>query len=157
MLSAASLKTWLDFAAQPETDLRRPAIRILEQLETPRLPPRTLAAALGRAQDPGLDPELRADSIRLLALGPDPDERLLQRLVVPDEPEAVQAAAVRALARTDGAGLTTFLLAKWRELPPQARNAAGHILAQDGESLARRGRCRTVDGPRTAPQAFDHA
>ena len=136
MSSAASLKTWLDFAAQPETDLRRPAIRILEQLETPRLPPRTLAAALGRAQDPGLDPELRADSIRLLALGPDPDERLLQRLVVPDEPEAVQAAAVRALARTDGAGLTTFLLAKWRELPPQARNAAGDILAQDGESLA---------------------
>lgn len=136
MSSAASLKTWLDFAAQPETDLRSPAIRILEQLETPRLPPRTLAAALGRAQDPGLDPELRADSIRLLALGPDPGERLLQRLVVPDEPEAVQAAAVRALARTDGAGLTTFLLAKWRELPPQARNAAGDILAQDGESLA---------------------
>ena len=33
-------------------------------------------------------------------------------------------------------GLTTFLLAKWRELPSQARNAAGDILAQDDESLA---------------------
>ncbi|MDE0166054.1 MAG: HEAT repeat domain-containing protein [Bryobacterales bacterium] len=136
MSSATSLKTLSDFAAQPETDLRGPAIRILEQIETPRLPPRTLTAALGRAQDPGLDPELRADSIRLLAIGPDPDERRFQLLVIPDEPEAVQAAAVRALARTDDTGLTTFLLAKWRELPPQARNAAGDILAQDDESLA---------------------
>ena len=60
----------------------------------------------------------------------------MQRFVVPDEPEAVQAAAVRALARSNDASLATFLLAKWRELPPQARNAAGDILARDDESLA---------------------
>lgn len=136
MSSVTSLKTLSDFAAQPQTDLRSPAIRILEHLETPRLLARTLTAALRRAQDPGLDPELRADSIRLLALGPDPDEQRFQLLVVPDEPESVQAAAVRALARTDDVSLTTFLLAKWRELPPKARNAAGDILAQDDESLA---------------------
>ena len=136
MSSTTSLKTLVDLAVRPAKDLRSPAVRILEQLETPRLPARTLAAALGRAQDPGLDPELRADSVRLLALGPDPDEQLLQRFVAPDEPEAVQAAAVRALARTDDATLAAFLLAKWRELPPQARNAAGDFLAQDDETLA---------------------
>ena len=134
-LSDTRLKVLLQLTELPETGLRRPAIRILERLEAPNLTATTITAALGRAQNATLDPELRADSIRLLALGAAPDEKLFKQFLEPNEPEAVQTAAVRALGNTDNRNLAAFWLAKWRELPTQARAAAGDALARDDSSL----------------------
>jgi len=134
-LSAAALSTVTQLAAHPEGGLRGPAIRIFRQLKSPQLPARVLASTLGRAQDVDLDPDLRADSVRLLALRADADANLLKRLIEPKEPEAVQAAAVEALGDTDEEDLPAFLLAKWRELPTKARNTAGGILARDDDGL----------------------
>lgn len=139
-LSTSGLPLLAQLAASPEVSLRRPAIRILERVEVPKLSASALAAALGRAQDAGLDAEARADAVRLLALGADADETLFKRLLQPYEPAAVQAAAIRALDRmtdpADNGDLGPFLLAKWRALPTQARGAAGDALARDDETLS---------------------
>lgn len=138
-LSTSVLPSLAQLAASPEVNLRRPALRILEQVDAPKLSASALAAALGRAQDPTLDAEVRADSVRLLALGADADETLFKRLLQPYEPAAVQAAAVRALDRAtdreDNGNLGPFLLAHWRALPTQARAAAGEALAKDDQTL----------------------
>lgn len=134
-LSSASLATLAQLAARPESTLRRPAIRMLEQLESPPLTARTFAAALGRAQDAALDSDLRADSLRLATFNADTNADLLKRFIEPQQPEAVQEAAMEALGDTESDDLPTFLLAKWRELPTKARNAAGDILANGEDNL----------------------
>ena len=54
-------------------------------------------------------PNLRADSIALIALDdPAPHEELFKKLIDPKQPEAVQAAAVRALSRVRGAEIGSF-------------------------------------------------
>ncbi|MDA1314639.1 MAG: c-type cytochrome [Acidobacteria bacterium] len=134
--STTQLHSLVKLAGAPDPSLRSPAIRILEQVEGPKLSATALTTALGRAQNPTLDPELRADSIRLLALGSDPNEALFKRFLQPNEAGAVQAAAVRALGRdTDNDSLGPYLLTKWRELPTQARAAAGDALARNDQTL----------------------
>jgi putative heme-binding domain-containing protein len=135
--ATAQLPSLIKLAEAPDANLRTPAIRILEQIEGVKLPATAVTAALGRAQDATLAPELRADSIRLLALGSTSDENFFKRFLRPNEPAPVQAAAVRALGR-DAANdaLGPYLLGKWRELPTQARAAAGDVLARGDKTLA---------------------
>jgi putative heme-binding domain-containing protein len=51
--------------------------------------------------------------------------------VDPREPEAVQAAAVRALGNAPGAEAGLFLLSRWRSLTPPVRNEAANALLRD--------------------------
>ncbi len=134
-LSAAAFSMVAPLAAHPEESLRSSAIRILQQADSPQLTAPTLAAALQRAQDVNLDPGLRADSVRLLVLNADTDTNLLKRFIEPQQPEAVQVAAVEALGDNDDEALPAFLLAKWRELPTKARTTAGGILVRNDAGL----------------------
>jgi len=60
--------------------------------------------AVATAADKSADPDLRADSIGLIALaGPQPHEALLKKLIDPHEPDQVQAAAVRAAGHAKAA------------------------------------------------------
>ena len=134
-LSPAALKAVAEFAARSEAGLRLPAIRILRQAESRQLPADALAAALGRAQDSNLDPDLRADSLRLLALSGNTTADLLKSFVEPKQPAAVQAVAIQTFGDTESEDLPHYLLAKWRELPTEARNAAGDILANGDDNM----------------------
>jgi putative membrane-bound dehydrogenase-like protein len=116
----------LQLFASPAPSVRRAALRLLER--TGKGPPETtLARAAKTAVDPRADAVLRADSIGLLALGP-PDEALLKRLVEPREPEAVQAAAVRALGRIPGDTVGAFLIERWRAMTPAVRSEAADAI-----------------------------
>src|SRR6185436_17163664 len=68
------------------------------------------------------DPDLRADSIGLIALaGPQPHEALLKQLIDPHEPDQVQAASVRAVGKLKGDDIGKFSLSRWRALTPDGR------------------------------------
>ena len=84
------------------------------------------------ASDRRTAPELRADSISLLALaGSDTQTPLFEKLIDPQEPEAVQTAAVRALGEAKGNEVGKFLLAKWRTLTAPVRSEAADALERD--------------------------
>jgi putative membrane-bound dehydrogenase-like protein len=91
-----------------------------------------LKSALAIASNETADPQTRADSIDLLALGgAQPYGPLLRKLVDPQVPETVQAAAVRALGQIRGEETGKFLLMKWRTMTAPVRNEAAHALELD--------------------------
>jgi len=56
---------------------------------------------------------------------------LLALLISSEEPELVQAAAVRGVAKLEGSRPAEFLLQHWKSLPPAARREAGDGLVAD--------------------------
>ncbi len=114
--------------------LRRATVELLEVIGLPsdRQTSDVLAEAAKTAVNWQADANLRSDSIRLLMLA---DLSLhiswLKSLVDAREPEHVQAAAARALGRTRGDEIATFLLGKWREMTPQVRAEAGDALSRE--------------------------
>jgi putative membrane-bound dehydrogenase-like protein len=96
--------------------------------------------ALGRAEQLATakagDEARRADAVALLALDRARERTaLLQALIDPREPEAVQSAAIKALGRRQGRAIGTFLLSKWPQLTPAARSdAAGALLANEART-----------------------
>jgi putative heme-binding domain-containing protein len=120
-------------------DVRRGALNVLEVSGIASDP--ALQQALARAEliarRADADPERRADAVALLAAaGP---ERLrasvpvLQMLVEPRQPEAVQVAALRALGATEDDAIAGFLLARWRDMTPAVRSAAADALLRRPE------------------------
>jgi len=114
--------------------VRRPALELLELTGLPA--GATTRAALtragARAADRAQDPQARADAIALLALarpGPAPDR--LRAWLDPQEPEPVQAAAVRAMRASNGAESGEFLLTRWRTFTPAVRSEAAEVLLSD--------------------------
>jgi putative heme-binding domain-containing protein len=95
-----------------------------------------LARAEHVARTKGGDASHRGDAIGLLALDRATDRTaLLQALVDPREPEAVQSAAIKALGQRPGRAIGAFLLGKWPQLTPAARSdAAGALLADESRT-----------------------
>jgi putative heme-binding domain-containing protein len=103
----------------------------LRSLEIAGVPPpdRLLQRALAQARDTAADPDLRADSISLLALaGPERHAALLESMIDPRQPEAVQIASIRAYGKIKGDSIGTFLLTRWRSLTPAARGDAADAM-----------------------------
>ncbi len=89
-----------------------------------------LAAHL--AVDPSSDADRRADAIRLLAIdGAALRRAVLEQLVRPREPEAVQIAALNALESLRGDTVGRELLPSWPELTPGARSALVDLFLAD--------------------------
>lgn len=121
-----------------DAEVRRAALRGLTATGLPPNAGPFLARAAALASNPGRDPALRADSIGLLVLDdPALHEALFRRLVDPQQPEVVQAAAVRGLARVKGPAAATFLLERWKSMTPAVRMDAadGMFLDQDRPRL----------------------
>lgn len=128
----------LSLLHSPDTSLRRSALRLLEAIGLPT--GSSLAAALtraaSRATDPQVDPEERADALRLLSIvGPAPNVDLLKPLTDSQQPEAVRAAAVRALGRVHGEEIGRFLLSQWRTMTPRVRAEAIDTFLADPSRL----------------------
>ena len=117
-----------------DADVRRASLRVLA---TTGLPPNATpllkrAAATAQAEDK--DPDLRADSIGLLALAdPQTNQTLFKTLIDPKQPEPVQAAAARGLARVKGPEIGTYLIARWKSMTPAVRIEAADAMFLDPE------------------------
>lgn len=120
--------------ASPAPAVRRASLQLLEVLGLSASPAAktALQRATTTAEDRTAPPELRADSVALLALA-DPRERepLFRTLVNPHEPEQVQAAAVRALGKIKGNEVGWFLAAHWRNMTSSVRTEAADALYRD--------------------------
>ena len=118
----------------PSGSVRRASLQLLKVIGLPAGPAKekTLKRAVAAAADESANPELRADAVGLLALaGSESQAPLLKKLVDPKEPEPVQAAAVRTLGQVKDPEIGTFLLARWRTLPPHVRSEAADALESD--------------------------
>lgn len=121
-----------------DTRVRRSAVRVLQAsgLARDADTAATVARSAKVAADHNADPELRADSVALLALSqPSSHVTLFEELMAPAEPEPVQVAAARALGQIEGEETGRFLLKKWRELTPNVRLEAADALYRDPKRI----------------------
>jgi len=117
-----------------DADVRRASLRGLAATGLPPNAAPLLLRAAATAHGADRDPALRADSIGLLALdNPAAHEALFRRLVDPQQPEAVQAAAVRGLGRVKGAAIATYLIERWKSMTPAVRTDAADGMFLDPE------------------------
>ncbi len=136
--SAAAQRTLLGFLDDPSTAIASASLRLLESvgLQTNLELRSAEALAAQRAADPAVAPEKRAVSIGLLALtGAAAHSAMLRRLIAPQQPAAVQAAAVRAIGSMPGEEPARFLLAHWREFAPGIRAEAADAIYRDPQRL----------------------
>ncbi|MFL5340940.1 MAG: PVC-type heme-binding CxxCH protein [Gemmataceae bacterium] len=110
-------------------------------------PPEVLKAALARlrssfeisvrvAQNSSKSPAERADAIRRLSQGPyDLVGSVLAKLLAPNQPDAVQLAAVNALERHNDPGVAAVLLAAWPTASPVLRREIQEALFARPERL----------------------
>ena len=124
----------LRLAQEAEASVRRASLSLLEVLSLPE--GASVTAALERsaaiARNREAEPERRVDAIGLLTLAnPAMHESMLKKLVNPQEPEQVQAAAVRAIGKIPGDGIATYLVGQWRAMTSNVRNEAGDAMTQD--------------------------
>jgi putative membrane-bound dehydrogenase-like protein len=121
-------------ARGPEADVRRGALALLE-IAGPGAEAavaEAMAAASAMAADTSLDPDRRADAIALAAIGGVAGrEAQFDVLVAPSQPEAVQVAALVALASAPGEAVGEFALRAWPTLTPKGRHAAVDLLLRD--------------------------
>jgi putative membrane-bound dehydrogenase-like protein len=118
----------------PAPTVRRAALDLLSTLGLPPGPAadRTVKKASATLEDRSAPADLRADAAGLLALAEGPSHQdLFKTLLVPSEPEEVQAAAARALARSPSPEVGSFLLERWRAMTPAVRNEAAEAFLVD--------------------------
>lgn len=114
--------------------VRRASLRLLAATGLPASAAAAREKAVATAGKDDADANLRADSISLIAIDdPASHEDLFKKLIDPKQPEAVQAAAVRALGRVRGAEIATFLLQRWRAMTPAVRSEAADAMFTDPE------------------------
>lgn len=116
----------------PDAEVRRASLRVLAATGLPPEAAPLLARASATARGAERDPALRAVAIGLLALGdPAAHESLFRSLIDPRQPEAVQAAAVRGLARVKGPAVATFLIERWTSMTAAVRMEAADAMFVD--------------------------
>ncbi len=125
-------------------DPKAPALRqaSLELLAVLGLPPAAqlkphLAGALRLVANPGAPEDQRVDAIRLLSLAqPDEYAGQFERVVAPHSPLPVQKAALRALGKTSGPKVCSFLLKEWPNFTPEIKDEAVEIFLGDDERVS---------------------
>jgi putative membrane-bound dehydrogenase-like protein len=118
----------------PKMAVRRASLELLKVagLSTGPSADKALKRAEATATDDKADPEARADAIGLLALArTEVQVHLFKKLIDPREPDAVQAAAVKALGQVKGDEVGKFLLGRWRTMTAPVRNEAAYALERD--------------------------
>jgi putative membrane-bound dehydrogenase-like protein len=131
---AASREPLVGLAQDDNTTVRRAALALLQLAGADGSPAVTaaIASAMLAASSTSLDAERRADAVTLAALGGVAGrETAFQAFVVPHEPEAVQVAAIGALASAPGEPVGRWVLDVWPTLTPRARSAAIDLLLGD--------------------------
>jgi len=144
---SASRGVLLALQQDPSAEIRRASLDLL-RLAGPGTDGAWRTAiedAMASAADERTDAPRRADAVALVALDRDPARAgWFEKLISAQEPEPVQAAAVRALGmltsgarpRIDAAAIGRFLIGRWDALTPAVRGHAADVLL-DSESTTR--------------------
>lgn len=130
-VSTKSQRLLVTLFEQEHSLVRRAALHVLQTTGLPATP--SIAAATKRAakiaSDKTADSDYRADAVSFLALsGLHERKDFLRSLIDAREPEAVQAAAIRAYGQLQGADIDSFLIEKWRAFTPSVRGEAADAL-----------------------------
>jgi putative membrane-bound dehydrogenase-like protein len=113
-------------------EVRHAAVRLLSVAGLSANPAPAMQRAAALAERSDADPALRADALGLLALSdPASREPLFKQLTDAKQPEAVQAAATRALATVKGAEVGIFFITHWRAMTPAVRAEAADAMFVD--------------------------
>lgn len=121
---------------QGEPSARRAALHTLETVGLPDSAPLTAArltvalkGASAAATDNQANPDLRADSIGLLALSDrTAHKQLFQSLIDAKQPEVVEVAAARAYGHVPGDDVAAYFIQDWRNLTPPVRLQAADAM-----------------------------
>jgi putative membrane-bound dehydrogenase-like protein len=121
----------LDLFERGEASVRHAALQTLQIVGLPS--GNSAALAIQRAKlvaaDHKANPDLRADSLGLLALSnPESHKQIFESLIDARQPEVVQEAAVRAYGKIRGDEIGRSLLEKWRTLTPAVRGDAADAM-----------------------------
>jgi putative membrane-bound dehydrogenase-like protein len=115
-----------------DAEVRHASLRVLAATGLPPHVAPSLLRAASTAQRADQDPGVRADAIGLLTLGdPLANEALFENMISPQQPEAVQAAAVRGLGRVKGAAVGTYLIERWKSMTHSVRMEAADAMFLD--------------------------
>ncbi len=131
-LSQRSRESLLALFESGDAAVRHAALANLESSGLPGPATAALSRAAETAKDPQANPDLRADSIGLLALAnAESRAELFKSLMDPHQPEPVQVAAIRAYGRLRGEAPAKYLLEHWRDYTPAGRSVAADALVID--------------------------
>jgi putative membrane-bound dehydrogenase-like protein len=140
-LPAAAYENLIRLQQEGEAEVRAAALRVLEAAP-PAAANRTFQAAVEKAvvkaQDGAADPQQRADALSLIALAdPAKQVKLLEGLLDSQQPEPVQVAAARALARAGGEQPAGFVLEHWKGMTAPVRTEAADVFFSDDANTVR--------------------
>jgi putative membrane-bound dehydrogenase-like protein len=140
-LPPAAYESLIRLAQTPQAELRAAALRVLEAAPpdaSNRAFQAAVAQAVVQAQDGALEDQERADALALIALA-DPAARIemLEGLLDSQQPEPVQTAAAKALARAGGEQPATFVLEHWKAMTAPVRTEAAEVFYGDDANTAR--------------------
>ncbi len=115
-----------------DDNVRRAALRVLAATGLPPNAKVLTQRATVTAADDQAGPAPRADAIGLLGLDdPAAHAALFKKLIDPQQPEPVQAAAVHALGLAKGPEAGMFLVERWRTMTPAVRSEAADAMFVD--------------------------
>lgn len=124
-----------------EAEVRLAALRVLEAAppdSSNRAFQAAVEKAVAKAQDGAADQQERADALSLIALAnPAGHVEMLEGLLGSQQPEPVQIAAARALARAGGEGPATFVLEHWKAMTAPVRTEAAEVFYGDDANTVR--------------------
>ncbi len=118
------------FDQTPENPLRSACLNLLTVtgLPGPAAAGPSLQDAAKWAKERNLPEAVRVDAMQLLALSNPVSNRVLfEQRISPVEPESVQKAAMNALGKIPGDGVTNFLLDQWSTLTPDLKDHAVNL------------------------------
>lgn len=109
------------FFSHSDASIRNASLNLLQVMKVEH-DPALMDQAISIAKDKSLPPDRRADALRFLQLGDvAPFVAVLQDFIVAQEEPAVQAGALKAFGKTQGTGVSEFVLTRWETLTPEIR------------------------------------
>lgn len=127
------------FFEHPFLPLRNATLKVLQVagMQKGTQTERAFAKAVSIARDVKHSDEKRAEAIQFLTLDdPSRHTSLLKSLLVPQEPQTVQLAALNALSRIPDQTVTDYVLEQWPTLTPGVRNESINTFLASHERVA---------------------
>ena len=116
------------FSEDTDAGLRSGSLELLNAVGYFKHSQQLSMKAVSVAEDDKLRPEYRADALKVLGWYHPPDhEDIFQNILTSNQPFILHKAAIIAIGEIEGTDPVEFLIDNWKELTPQARDAAINI------------------------------
>lgn len=127
------------FFHHPHQAVQRASFQLIEAfgIKDNSLAQQGIGQAAKLATDRDLPAERRAGAIRFMAIrNPIDHITFLETLMAPEEPLAVQSAALYTYSKVPGTGVSDFILKQWPVMTPDVRDAALTTFMSDPDRVA---------------------